>query len=1192
MNLIELIKNLFKHHKNNTNVELVRPLDMVKIPKRKEFNNDTLVDYYKNEYSSILSTMKDYDTLILEADELNNHIKMTIDLLFYISIKEAGIKEKSVEDRINYLINSEKLDLYKNDINTLQSEVIGRLLAISEIRKELFLSKKKKEAIDNVIDRLCLSLITLYSIEVSIINNIERYKNESKYNSEPSKEEKEKEYEIIDEKIKHLNWLQQILDNDSQINIRTDVNYILKDLALIEKKLEEYTYIHKVEITDESKNEEINKILEIPFDIEHKDELLKKIEEIEIKYRVFYEYREYQEYGDIAIDESDLTNIYNLKFSALSINKDGIVETFVNKDTDKLEIEYYQNIIFSMIQDIIMGKNEVFNEIFSKDYTNATNLLLEFLKNEEDTINYETILRKFFLLNIILSFNTKDGFNNFCNNVSLDCAFLSEKYLLWNQYLPISTVAILKHYNFNYIRGCALGVWPFILLPNNICDLYYLYKKNNIDKDNYFYFPEGIKRINITNDLIANHIKDSYLEERKIIDGIIKDAEGKILVFPDSLEEIDSFEIENNNLKGIVLNNNLKKLDSLALAGLPFEKINIPSSLESIDISSLQNWENLSTIQFDNFHKLKLFESDSEQLQNLFYQLYQFIKTDYNLIKINNIRIDKSIKKFIFTFDDMENIEVPASYFNVSNLTNFLFLDISESSKAISNKDKNFNALEYFANNFKKKFYELLLKRRDYFMKLQQVLPDSEQIHISSDPIELVQDIKLIETKLKNYVANNEDFENEIHYKLQKHQMYNQLHDYDSWEKLENIEILKLKIQLFLKYSNRNLLSENDLLYLYSLKFQDLAYSEKLVETFINENTPAEDLEYYKKVIMNSFQSDSKKSTIMNLIKNILKDGEKEINPDRILNDAYLLNIFLCSENTYHIYKFGDEEVSIKELPLSKYKIFKFDDYIPLDSLCEIYNYTKENYQVKFIFNNKKHLLNKDFFELYNIDKENYNRDSAFKSPNLEVHFSFPRGIKEINTDYYNDALKEEKNLLKKIREEAENMIILFPNSLRVINGNIFGGIQTLAPIFNEGLTDILGSAFSDQDYNTLHFQSPIKNIDDNAFNFDQVEELDFCDIAPDKIKDLTFIYKLFKRVIVVGHHKYTLGTKLKKIVFRYTDLNQEITIDIKELLDEERNNIDYYIDKDTDLLKIILDRIEIIVRNSLGKEKIKSLKK
>ena len=1205
MKIIDYIKNLFKHKEINTNGVLVRPSDLIKIPKRNEFNNDILVDYYKDEYYNILSTMKDYDPLILEADEINNNIIMTSKLLFNIAVKEEYKNEKSIEDRINYLINSEKLDLYREDINKIQREVIGRLIALSEIRKEVFLSKKKKNIIDNIIDRLLISLNILYAEEVSIINNIERYKNESKNNYKPSKEEQEEEYEIFKKRIKHLKWLKQILPNNKEIDIRDDIKYVLRDTALIEKELEEYTYIHKAEITEESKNEEINNILGIPFDIEHKEELLERIEEIEIKYRAFYEYRESLEYGELVIDESDLTNIYNLKFGTLTISKDGIIEPFVNDETDKIEIEYYQNIIFSMVQDIIMGRNEYFNELFSKDYTNATNLLLEFLKNEDDTLNYETILRKFFLFNIILSFNTKDGFNNFCNNVMLDCAFLSEKYLLWHQYLPISTVAILKHYNFNYIRGCSFGIWPFILLPNNICELYYLYKKNNIDKDNYFYFPEGIKRIRITNDTIANNIKANYLEERKIINAIIKDAEDKILVFPDSLEEIDSFEIENNNIKGIVLNDNLKRLNSLALANLPFEKINIPSSLESIDISSLQNWENLSTIQFDNFHKSELFKSENEQLQNLFYQFYQFIKMSYNLTKIN-----KSLKKFIFAFDDMESIEVPASYFNVGHITNLFLqsLSVSESSEIINNKGKNFNALEYFANNFKKKFYELLLKRRDYFMKLQQVLPDSEQIHINSDPLELVEDIKLIEIKLKNYVTNNEDLEKEIHNETNRYKefaldKFNFLRIYEPLYSKQSTRFntLKTNAPVFLKYSNINIVTEDDLLNLYYLKFIDLVtYSlidGKLAEPITIENTDEEDLKYLKQVVLKIVSGHPSKNNKFNyLINEILKDNENEVDPEKILSNFYLLNILLCLINPNIFGLFRNIEVLTNGTQLDDYVMFKFSRNIPMYSICDIYNYTKANYQTSITHNNVSFNIDKKFYELYNYFQYDYQNEKKLKEKKhysywdeeVDFFYGFPWGIKEININNYNDASKDEKTLLKKIRESAKDKLVVFPESLQVIKGSVFGNVQTYAPIFDDGLTYILEDAFSNQDYKTLYFSSFIKTIDDNAFNFNKIEIIHIDNIPPDKITDLFFITKFFERVKVANSNtKYTLVTNLKKIVFNYTDLDIEITVDVKKLLEEGFSDI-----SDTYLLETLLEKIKNIVIDNVDKDNVKKLKK
>ncbi len=1203
MNLFARIKNLFQKHQESS-ANLVSMEYSIKIPSRKEFNNDTLIDYYKDEYKTTLSSMKDYDTLFLEADDLNNKIKMASDLLFVIAMKEEPLKEKSADDRINYLINSEKLELYYQDINKLQAEVTARLIALKEIKKEYFLRKRQKESLNNVINRLSMSFQLLLSQQISILSSIVRYKNESKYNYEPSEEEQKQEYIVLEEKIKHLNWLQQVLPTSERVIIRDDIRYLLIDIATLEKKLEEYTYTHKDEITVESKNNEIDDLLKIAFDMEHKEELLKRIEQVERKYRLFYEYRDSLEYGDIAVDESDLTNIYNLKFSALTISKEGILNTSDNLNTlytpdtpdardtlvslnisDKIELHYYENIIFSMLQDIIMGRNEIFNEVFSSDKEKATKLLIAYLKEDTEEINYQKILQTGFLLDMILAFNNKDGFNNLCDNIKLECNFSSRGDSKWHQFLPLSTIAILSHYDLNFIR--IIDGWQFPAFPP-FNELYYLYKKNHIDNDAYFHFPYGIKKLYITNYTITNSKAEvNNSAERKMIDALLKDAKDKILVFPDSLEEIETFEVENNEIKGIILNKNLKKLYSLALANQSFEEINIPSSLEAIAISSFQDCNNLHTIRFDNFHKSALFKKDNVQLENLFYQLYQFIRMAYEMITVK-----QSIKKFIFTFDDMESIEVPASFCYISGLNNkvkldFLTPNISKNDEVIQNMDKTFDALRYFAANFKNKFYELLLQKRDYYMRLQQVLPEDRQIHISSDPQELVNDIKRVKDNLKWYTNSNEEKEERI-----REELY-------AIRKLSiNWEDLKIKILVFLEYSNKHILTEDDLEYLYYLQFRSLAFSKELVETFFDNQLPEEDLKYYKRAVLKTINYDNQlNKDYKNLIINILKDGNKDIEPEKILTNFYLFNIFLCLINPYHIFYFSGEKISTENLSLSNFKIFEFENDIYLRDLCEIYQYTQENYLVKLYHKGQEYVLNKDFYDLYNT-KIKVAEHEEYEKPDVELVYFFPNGIRKINAENLNggNILKAEKNLLRQIREKVKEEFVVFPHSLRVINGNIFGNIKIKDAIFFDGITTIKGDAFLNQDFTSLYMPASITTLGDDAFDYDKIEELDFFNIAPNKITELTFLIKFFKRVRVVDPQKeYVLETNLKEINFHYNDSNKEIakkiSIDIQRILDEECYNIGYCINSDDDLLKIILGRIKTIVKDKLGNDNIKRQK-
>ncbi len=1166
MKLIELIKNLFKHHKINTNAELVRPLDIVKIPKRKEFNNDTLVDYYKNEYSSILSTMKDYDTLILEADELNNHIKMAIDLLFNISIKEDEIKEKSVEDRINYLINSEKLDLYKNDINNLQNEVIGRLLAISEIRKELFLSKKKKEAIDNVIDRLCLSLNTLYSIEVSIINNIERYKSESKYNYEPSKEEKGKEYEIIEEKIKHLNWLQQILDNDSQINIRTDVNYILEDIASVEKQLEEYTYNHKVEITDESKNEEINNILKIPFDIEHKDELLKRIEEIEIKYRVFYEYREYQEYGDIAIDESDLTNIYNLKFSTLSISQDGIVETFVNKDTDKLEIEYYQNIIFSMIQDIIMGKNEVFNEIFSKDFTNAI-LLIKMLFIDKNS----RILTDFGMLNLLLSLNRKDGLYNFFTNFKIQY-YVSDCHVFeWDEKLPLETICFI-------LRTCNKPIFIYsdkdsnrYFFDNNYYDLYLIYCKYYKNEEDKYYLPEGITEIKEYSSPVLRP------NDLAIVNKIQNDSKGKIIYFPKSLEVINSVArlfddniFEDTSIKDIVLNDGLKEINTYAFFTQKLKSINLPSSITEISKDAF------------NYHYVK----------NV---IININKNNCELLKYKNIKNIFSSTITSYQEESIRNIKstIDKLTIHLEDLDDDIEIDLTKLTYKV-NPDKNIDYDNVFISNIIKCIREGLQHKRGEFLELEQVLKEEDRLEIRIDNKGLLTDLDVLNKKLKEYVELNKDEVQKLKSHLEDFIVYKNsykptIDGLQSSYKIE-LEPFEAKYKLYRYY---NMLNINEINMFYYAKFTYLT-SFDVVKPFVSENTIDEELEYYKEIIKKRFDmkkyikrtnkfADPNDKSINEIINPIFFKLLGNASSENILKDFYLLNIFLALDHPKKLYNFLH---SFNDTFVPRHytddKLITFDDVKPLSTTCLIYYYMNINSTLKVnLYNGEEYIITKDFLELFHLIYLYYLNSIEITPLEMNSFYYLPEGIKEINLENIANHASVDSKIIQSIQKDLYNKDVVMPSTLKVLKGDLFNHESKGNVFLNEGLEilDVVNLALTDDEIVTI--PSSVKEIINSS-------PISISDYSFKKIVFNNFNFE--NRNVLIKIFDMFLENNLRffifsfKFVFHYDDLNEDITPSLNFLNIMSKYGDDVYKQEYREcIIEDIVNDIEKEVRTTRG---------
>ncbi len=1170
MKIIDYIKNLFKHKEINTNGELVRPADLIKIPKRKEFNNDSLVDSYKDEYNSILSTMKDYDTLILEAEELNSNIIMTSKLLFNIAIKEEYKNEKSVEDRINYLINSEKLDLYKNDINNLQNEVIGRLIAISEIRKELFLSKKKKDAIDNIINRLCLSLNTLYSIEVSIINNIERYKNESKYNSEPSKEEKKKEYEIIDEKIKHLNWLQEILDSDSQINIRTDINYILKDIALIEKELEEYTYIHKGEITEESKNKEINNILEIPFDIEHKEELLKRIKEIEKKYRVFYEYREYQEYGELVIDESDLTNIYNLKFSALTISKDGIIEPFVNDETDKIEIEYYQNIIFSIIQDVIMGRNEYFNELFKGDIEEAISLLIEGLKYGNNEINYEEILENKYLLNLLLAIE-KSELSNFYDNYKIrlkdyitDTFF--EGVFILNNNIPIKTYFFFKDWlPLKLLVDKSTLIEKTDVLKNLYNDFYELYLTKIPKNENKYYIPEGIKKIKRT----------KFYNEQKIDELFHKidiNSNVKVVYLPSSLEEVN-YQLFSDDCQtiSVILNEGLKKITSKAFYNQEFCGVTIPSTIEYIDRFAF-DYSNLKLITFNNISFSKFVELSDEMFMGNFvenkgitHSLLQYITFHYDGLDMN---IDISISSF--NKKDYHNNVFAGFYFIIfreiyikllsrfKNLKVMLqIFNISEEIEEMSYDDWDFNddkikndviaKVEMLLNKVgetEKKLDEFINNNYDKYriekekLKLKLTLLTQKKFYyeIKEDLLKEINDL-VLEFKKRAYIPK-EFNEHDSSFDYNLYAIYNKKY----FSKIEDMAI-----------------DDNDFYNLYNLKYNALMLTNNgFIDLFYDKIRDDKEKEYYEMMIHKKIVSAYRSLGLLEKEYNKISSFYNEIfkNNKEVLNNYFLLNLLNALSQYDFTYKTESGKHSLYNLfenitvqnglkisdkeDLSGEGIFTYDkNYFTLGSalLFKKFNILKND--ISYDYNDQVCNIPESLVEFYFIYLK-----YVLKSRN-SIMFSIPEGItsikdiskiSDISLGTGSPLLDRDIELADYIKKNAKDQTVSMPKSLRKIEGLIDIPLNYIC--LNEGLISLEGNVFSTQDFTEVYIPSTIRYIDRDAFNTDKI--LSIC-IKEDALIEygeryLNKILKNFK--VIEDKEKKLVKLDLESIFIMVSDYN------------------------------------------------------
>ncbi len=587
------IKSWFKSFKRKEDIPIVydsssviNPLDIFPMPIRESFNNDRLIDFYKNLYTKKLKNLSAFDVLGLAAGKLKSGISMTIDLLLAIIANIDDITKITSDERLEYLIRCNILDLLQNDIDRMQKEATARLIALNEIRSnKLFISQEKKEIIDREINTLYISLYTLASQEYSLRTSVKNYETQSKYNYSPTQEEIQKEYELLDEEIKRLNYLQQILPQEIRITIRKDINYVLKDIAIVRRNLAIYAYDNAYEVAhlkkrltslQEGKNHDTNK--------GEKDE---EINKLELKFLVFYEF------GYNLLTKDDIEKFYNYKFSHLTSDPSGLTEIFINAVPDNTAKDNYQRIILSMIETILKGKNSTLVNLYWNSYGEVISLLLQVLKNNTDNIDPEAILNNYYLLNFLISFynNTLTNFWNITGKEhihEMSSTWDENMYEIfrWKREIPLKTFLFIKHFekkdltlhhNYNEYE-----------VSSSLSDFYYFYQRLLSSAE--YYLPEGLTVIDTDKYSITK-----WQWEKDMLDDMAQNSIGKVLVFPESLAGIESDYLDakedflfRNSLKGInksgsiCLNNGLKSLSGVDLSKESFPSLELPPSIEHL----------------------------------------------------------------------------------------------------------------------------------------------------------------------------------------------------------------------------------------------------------------------------------------------------------------------------------------------------------------------------------------------------------------------------------------------------------------------------------------------------------------------------------------------------------------------------------------------------------------------------------
>jgi len=665
MNILSNIKQLFKKSLE-LNTDIASLNSLINIPKREFYKDNrsmiSLIDKYKYEYINILNTKKYLTTNALTANNLQEQMKINIELLLNI-ISYYDIPNSKIDIYQKNL----KIKIYLEDIKVLEIETKARLIALQEIISErAFLSKEKKHRINYEINNLTSLLMLFKSQIVAIEKEVDAYFTKLNTIDEDYKLSAE-ENEIIDKKIDDIFSLATNVIKDLD---KSNYQGIIGLIAL-ERQLETYAYNHKELAKLLKESVEIYSIFE-PHQLLEKEDDIKLIESY---YRIF------NEYGRNIISDDDLYNLYKLKFKFLTRNIHDYDKQIITAKTTFKELESYKKIIMQMIHEISTNRNEVISSFFENNfiglrYSKIINYMKLILKDGEEQFNPDKIIKDKFLFNILLCFCNPTELGAFFKNYKVDpfhdyiktsdgeytYLYLTTNYhfniFQYDNELSLETIFQIDNINkaiskkdssikymeqfkdkkydrLRYLKMIYLHVgdsrYDFLLPPDGNSNDFILR-----DILPAFKFPEGIKRIS---DFAFPKDKKDILFWKEIIEKM----QEKVVYLPNSLKMIDGSVFANAQIKGIVLNEGLLYLDMTAFSNLQLDSIIIPSSVKKIYVSNY--FGGINNIIFNDFKNSKAL-NDNEKLS-------EFISF---LIKIIPPNKKQLYFKFYFRFEKMQYI--------------------------------------------------------------------------------------------------------------------------------------------------------------------------------------------------------------------------------------------------------------------------------------------------------------------------------------------------------------------------------------------------------------------------------------------------------------------------------------------------------------------------------------------------------
>ena len=232
---MNFLLRLFKKEKHNIGV--IRFGDNLVIPGRDYFKDEKdiiLLENYKKHYLEMLKNKEVITTPYFNSKSLKEQMNMHIDLLLNLVMDNNNFCEYAPEE---LLVQIAKLKMYYDEMIVLKNEIILRLIALKEIKKEKRIPRHNKMALEEEINSLSVILEMFLYREASINIEIKNY-----FDVLATRDLSEVDESLLNERLTRLLFLTKGIVDKNKLYDDIKLN-----VALLEKECEMYAYTHKDE---------------------------------------------------------------------------------------------------------------------------------------------------------------------------------------------------------------------------------------------------------------------------------------------------------------------------------------------------------------------------------------------------------------------------------------------------------------------------------------------------------------------------------------------------------------------------------------------------------------------------------------------------------------------------------------------------------------------------------------------------------------------------------------------------------------------------------------------------------------------------------------------------------------------------------------------------------------------------------